>query len=49
MVVRQMKMREIQEPSLNTLRSSIASAINDTLPGDPLQSVGFYHFGFVNL
>lgn len=49
LVVRQMKMREIQEPSLKTLRNSIASAINDTLPGDPLQSVGFYHFGFVNL
>ncbi len=49
MVVRQMKMREIQEPSLTALRSSIATAINDTLPGDPLQSVGFYHFGFVNL
>ncbi len=49
LVVRQMKMREIQEPSLNTLRGSIASAINDTLPGDPLQSVGFYSFGFVNL
>jgi hypothetical protein len=49
LVVRQMKMQEIQEPSLDTLRGSIASAINDTLPGDPLQSVGFYSFGFVNL
>lgn len=48
-VVRQMNLREIQEPSLETLRGSIAGAINDTLPGDPLQSVGFYSFGFVNL
>jgi hypothetical protein len=48
-VVRQMKMQEIQEPSLATLRHRIASAINDNLPGDPVQSVGFYGFGFVNL
>jgi hypothetical protein len=49
LVVRKMKMAEIQEPELNTLRRSLASAINDTLPGDPLQFVGFYSFGFVNL
>jgi hypothetical protein len=49
LVVRQMKMSEIQEPALNTLRESLATAINDTLPGDPLQFVGFYSFGFVNL
>jgi hypothetical protein len=49
LVVRKMKMHEIQEPRLTTLRESLASAINDTLPGDPLQSVGFYSFGFINL
>lgn len=49
LVVRKMKMREIQEPRLTTLRNNLASAVNDTLPGDPLQSVGFYCFGFVNL
>jgi hypothetical protein len=49
LVVRRMKMREIQEPALTTLRNSLTSAVNDTLPGDPLQSVGFYCFGFVNL
>jgi hypothetical protein len=49
LVVRKMKMEEIQEPRLTTLRESLASAINDTLPGDPLQSVGFYSFGFINL
>ncbi len=49
LVVRKMKMHEIQEPALNTLRESLASAVNDTLPGDPLQTVGFYSFGFVNL
>jgi hypothetical protein len=49
LVVRKMKMHEIQEPRLTTLRESLASAINDTLPGDPLQSVGFYRFGFINL
>jgi hypothetical protein len=49
LVVRKMKMDEIQEPRLTTLRESLASAINDTLPGDPLQSVGFYSFGFINL
>lgn len=49
LVVRQMKMSEIQEPALSTLRESLVTAINDTLPGDPLQFVGFYSFGFVNL
>lgn len=49
LVVRRMKMQEIQEPRLTTLRESLASAINDTLPGEPLRSVGFYSFGFVNL
>ena len=49
MVVRKMKMQEIQEPRLTALRECLASAINDTLPGDPLQSVGFYSFGFINL
>ena len=49
LVVRKMKMREIQEPRLTTLRESLAAAINDTLPGEPLQFVGFYSFGFINL
>lgn len=49
MVVRKMTLKEIQEPSLNTLRNTLASAINDTLPGDPLRSVGFYSFGFIDL
>jgi hypothetical protein len=49
MVVRKMKMQEIQESRLTALRESLASAINDTLPGDPLQFVGFYSFGFINL
>lgn len=49
LVVRKMKMQEIQQPRLTTLRETLASAINDTLPGDPLQSVGFYSFGFINL
>lgn len=49
LVVRKMKMQEIQEPRLSALRESLASAINDTLPGDPLQSVGFYSFRFIDL
>ncbi len=49
LVVRKMKIEEIQEPRLTTLRESLASAINETLPGDPLQSVGFYSFRFIDL
>ncbi len=48
LAVRQMKMTEIAEPSLASLREQIASTVNEMIEGDPVKSVGFYSFTFSN-
>ncbi len=49
LAVRQLALEDIQDPPLTTLRKQIADMVNETLPGEPLQSVGFYRFGYSNL
>ena len=49
LATRQLGMREIEDPYLQSLRRQIAEVVNETLPGEPLQSVGFYRFSFSNL
>lgn len=48
LAVRQMRMSEIADPSLDSLRTSIAEAVNEMVEGDPVKSVGFYSFTFSN-
>lgn len=48
LAVRQMRMAEIADPSLQTLRKNIAEAVNEMVEGNPVQSVGFYSFTFSN-
>ena len=48
LAARQLKMKDIEEPRLELLRNQFAAVINETLPGEPLQSVGFYRFGYYN-
>jgi len=45
---RQLEFENIEDPQLDLLGSQIATLINETLPGDPLQSVGFYRFAYHN-
>ncbi len=47
--VRQLTVKEIQDPPLAELRKRISNMVNETLPGEPVQSVGFYRFGYSNL
>ncbi len=49
MAVRQLALKDIQDPPLTALRKQIVDMVNETLPGEPLQSVGFYQFGYSNL
>ncbi|NOY30271.1 MAG: flagellar basal body-associated FliL family protein [Planctomycetes bacterium] len=49
LAVRQLALEDIQDPPLTTLRKKITDMVNETLPGEPLQSVGFYRFGYSNL
>lgn len=48
LAVRQMKMTEIADPSLTSLRESITNTVNEMIEGDPVKSVGFYSFTFSN-
>jgi len=49
LAVRQLALEDIQDPPLTTLRKQITDMVNETLPGEPFQSVGFYRFGYSNL
>jgi len=49
LAVRQLALEDIQDPPLTALRKQIADMVNEALPGKPLQSVGFYRFGYSNL
>ena len=37
---------QLEDPQLTALRERIAKVVNDSLEGDPVQSVGFYRFGY---
>ena len=44
LATRQLDLKEIEDPQ----RVHLTEVVNDTLPGDPLQSVGFYQFIYSN-
>jgi len=48
LAARQLDMKDIEDPRLDLLRTQIATVVNETLPGKPLQSVGFYRFAYHN-
>ena len=48
LAARQLELKDIEEAHLDLLRTQITDVINETLPGKPLQSVGFYRFGYYN-
>ncbi len=48
MAARQLKLEDLEDARLDLLRTQIANVINETLPGEPLQSVGFYQFSYYN-
>lgn len=48
LAARQLDLQDIENPKLELLRSEIATVINETLAGEPLQSVGFYRFSYYN-
>lgn len=45
-VTRNLSEAELQDPGLTSLREQIAKVVNDTLEGEPVQSVGFYKFRY---
>ena len=45
---RRMTAEQLEDPQLNALRQSFAKVVNETLEGEPVQSVGFYRFGYMN-
>lgn len=45
---RMMTAEQLEDPQLKDLRQSFAKVVNKTLEGDPVQSVGFYRFGYMN-
>ena len=46
LATRQLRPGEINDPELTSLRTHIVNVFNETLPEEPLQSVGFYYFRF---
>ncbi len=49
LVTRQLTAQELEDPLLTSLRTNIVSVVNKMLPGEPLQSVGFYRLTLSNL
>ena len=47
-VARLMTIEDLEDPKLTALRGNIAKVVNESLEGEPLQSVGFYRFGYMN-
>ena len=47
-VARLMTIEDLEDPKLTALRGSIAKVVNESLEGEPVQSVGFYRFGYMN-
>ncbi len=45
-VTRNLSEAELEDPELSSLREHIAKVVNNTLEGDPVQSVGFYNFRY---
>ncbi len=45
-VARLMTIEDLEDPKLTSLRGSIAKVVNESLEGEPVQSVGFYRFGY---
>ena len=37
---------QLEDPQLTALRESIAAVVNESVVGNPVKSVGFYHFGY---
>ena len=48
LATRKLKLKDIEDAELDLLRTQIADVVNETLPGEPLQSVGFYQFSYYN-
>ena len=48
LAVRKLKLKELEDANLELLRQEIATIINETLPGEPLQSVGINQFSYYN-
>jgi len=48
LAVRQLNVSDLEDPQLQALRSHIEDVMNGVLPGEPLQSVGFYRFAYAN-
>ncbi len=48
LAARQLSLEDLEDAQLELLRTQIAMVINETLPGEPLQSVGFYQFSYHN-
>jgi len=48
LAARELRLADIQDPQLALLRTQITAVVNESLEGDPLQSVGFYQFGYYN-
>lgn len=44
---RLMTIEDLEDPKLTALRGSIAKVVNESLKGEPIQSVGFYRFGYM--
>jgi uncharacterized lipoprotein YajG len=45
--VRELKLQELQEPALDTLRANIKQVVNETLADYPMQAIGFYRFSLL--
>jgi Flagellar basal body-associated protein FliL len=45
---RTMTAEQLEDPQLKDLRKSFAKVVNESLEGNPVQSIGFYRFGYMS-
>lgn len=48
LAIRELQVEQLEDPELSELRQTILNAVNHTIPGAPIESIGFYSFGFSN-
>ncbi len=48
LAARQLNLKDLEDAQLKLLRTEIVQVVNDTLPGEPLQSIGLYSLNYYN-
>ncbi len=48
LAARKLSLKDLEDAQLELLRTEIVDVVNETLPGEPLQSIGLYSLNYYN-